>query len=103
MCLGGAWIVLLELRQAGTPEPLTGTWQFGHGEAAAQAAHSAAYRFRRGHRVSIYYASLGLGRTRYDEPAVELRGVTSVQAAPLTGSPSAAEQTAAHLAVAPSP
>lgn len=80
LCLGGAWIVLLELRQAREREPLTGAWQFGHGESAAIAAHSAADRLRRGQVVSVYYAGLGLGHTRDQEASIELRGITSVQA-----------------------
>lgn len=80
LCLGGAWIVLLELRQAREREPLTAAWQFGHGEAAAISAHSAADRLRRGQVVHIYYAGLGIGHTRDQQASIELRGVTSVQA-----------------------
>lgn len=106
MAMGGAWLLLLELRQHSEPDPITGAWQFGHGESAAQAAHSAAYRLRRGQAVQVWYAGLGLGHTQYERRAsIELRGISSVQevadpapmhAAPSASAIAAAEEAAAH-------
>lgn len=79
VCIGGAWIVLLDLVQPGEAQPLVGAWQFGHGEAAAQAAHSAANRLRQGCTVHIYCNRIGLGHTRAGQRCVELHGITAVQ------------------------
>jgi len=78
--LGGAWILLLEMRQPTEREPITGAWQFGHGEPAAQAAHSAAARLQHGCTVAVYFTGLGLGHTRDNSASIELRGISSVQA-----------------------
>jgi hypothetical protein len=87
--LGGAWILVLEMRQPSEPEPITGAWQFGHGEPAAQAAHSAAARLRQGHQVTVYFSGLGIGHTRDNTASIELRGISSVQALPATAPPPA--------------
>jgi hypothetical protein len=79
MCLGGAWLVMMELRQAapGVP-PIVAVHQHGSGEPARAAAHSEANRLRQGATARVFFSGLGLGRTRDQEPAIELRGVDAV-------------------------
>lgn len=79
MCLGGAWIVMMELRQSrpGMP-PIVAVHQHGQGEPARAAAHSEANRLRAGTLARIYFAGIGLGHTRDDAPAIDLRGVDAV-------------------------
>jgi hypothetical protein len=79
MCLGGAWIVMMELRQATpTAPPIVAVHQHGQGEPARAAAHSEANRLRQGARARIYFTGLGLGHTRDEKPAIDLRGVDAV-------------------------
>ncbi len=80
VCLGGAYVLDLELEQisATDPHPIVCRRQYGHGSSAAIAAHSAATHLRQGTRVEVWCVGIAPGATATAEPAIALRGVDHI-------------------------
>jgi hypothetical protein len=82
VCIGGAWVLMLEMRQAqggAKSEPIVAIKQCGSGEPARAAAHSAAARLRQGAMARVYCTAFRVGRNSERRRAIELTGVDSVQ------------------------
>lgn len=81
VCLGGAWTLWMNLQQPRMAMPMLAIKHYGHGEAAAQAAHSAANRLQRGCRVSLWCEGLDIDHTPAGRQAIVLRGVDAIHIA----------------------
>lgn len=81
-CLGGAYVVCIELRQPREDAPVVAMRQYGFGATADLAAHAAAHHLRRGTPVRVWCNGIGTGHTSDAEAAIALRGVDLIT--PLT-------------------
>lgn len=82
-CLGGAYVIELRIKQPTDStyglRPIHGTWQRGHGQAAAAAAATAAAQMRAGSWVRVWCTGIDVGYGPGNRAEIEITGITAVQ------------------------
>lgn len=82
-CLGDAYVIELRIKQLSDSSyglrPVHGTWQRGHGQAAAAGAATAAAQLRAGTWVRVWCSGIDVGYGPGSRPGIELTGISAVQ------------------------